>query len=86
MKTKTSLLTSVMVMPIALRSCNRKTAEPKPQADKPLAQTSEVTITELEPNGDLYRALEAFAKSPHQKIANTAVTFEYNNITTIVRN
>jgi len=69
MRTKSRLLSSVMIMSIALTSCHRKVAEPNANAGTPLSQTSEVTITELEPDGDLYRALESFAKGENKVCA-----------------
>ncbi|MGC3943146.1 MAG: hypothetical protein QM762_01185 [Chryseolinea sp.] len=68
MKMNKRLLMSALVMSTLLAACNRK-PEPVAHDPKPSAEKSEVTIKELEPDSQLFHAMEAFAKGENNECA-----------------
>ena len=57
---------SALVMSTLLAACNRK-PEYVTHVAKPTAEKTEVTVTELEPDSQLFRAMEAFAKGENNQ-------------------
>ncbi|MEJ1237155.1 hypothetical protein WBG78_03440 [Chryseolinea sp. T2] len=68
MKINKRLLMSALVMSTLLAACDRK-PEYVTQVAKPSGEKSEVTVKELEPDSQLFRAMEAFAKGENEQCA-----------------
>lgn len=68
MKINKKLLVSALVMSTLLVACNHKPDTPSRES-KASAENSEVTIEELEPDSELFHALEAFAKGENIQCA-----------------